>query len=109
MAAMDEADKVPVTVYLGVPSCGDAFTPSTRLVSRNDGSGWFLFDLGCIRTRSEIPRGLCGFAAKGGRGAVLSDRRAALDAVDAAPAETTRRPGRQLAEVPGRRGAPRAP
>ena len=28
---------------LGVPSCGGAFTPSTRLVSRNDGSGWFLF------------------------------------------------------------------
>ena len=23
---------------LGVPSCGGAFTPSTRLVSRNDGS-----------------------------------------------------------------------
>ena len=28
---------------LGVPSCAGAFTPSTRLVSRNDGSGWFLF------------------------------------------------------------------
>ena len=28
---------------LGVPSCGGAFTPSTRVVSRNDGSGWFLF------------------------------------------------------------------
>ena len=27
----------------GVPLCRDAFTPSTRLVSRNDGSGWFLF------------------------------------------------------------------
>ena len=27
----------------GVPSCGGAFTPSTRLVSRNDGGGWFLF------------------------------------------------------------------
>ena len=27
----------------GVPSCRDAFTPSTRLVSRNDGGGWFLF------------------------------------------------------------------
>ena len=25
---------------LGVPSCAGAFTPSTRLVSRNDGSGW---------------------------------------------------------------------
>ena len=28
---------------LGVPRCRGAFTPSTRLVSRNDGSGWFLF------------------------------------------------------------------
>ena len=28
---------------LGVPSCRDAFTSSIRLVSRNDGSGWFLF------------------------------------------------------------------
>ena len=28
---------------LGVPSCGGAFTPSTRLVSRNDGCGWSLF------------------------------------------------------------------
>ena len=28
---------------LGVPSCGGAFMPSTRIVSRNDGSGWFLF------------------------------------------------------------------
>ena len=27
----------------GVPSCGGAFTPSTRVVSRNDGSGWALF------------------------------------------------------------------
>ena len=27
----------------GVPLCGGAFTPSTRLVSRNDGSGWSLF------------------------------------------------------------------
>ena len=26
---------------LGVPSCGGAFTPSMRLVSRNDGSAWF--------------------------------------------------------------------
>ena len=32
---MEESD-------LGVPSCGGAFTPSTRLVSRNDGRGWFL-------------------------------------------------------------------
>ena len=28
---------------LGVPRCYGAFTPSTRLASRNDGSGWFLF------------------------------------------------------------------
>ena len=28
---------------LGVPLCRDAFTPSTRVVSRNDGSGWSLF------------------------------------------------------------------
>ena len=28
---------------LGVLKCRDAFTPSTRLVSRNDGSGWILF------------------------------------------------------------------
>ena len=27
----------------GVPLCRDAFTPSTRVVSRNDGSGWFIF------------------------------------------------------------------
>ena len=30
-------------VDLGVPRCCGAFTPSTRLVSRIDGSGWFLF------------------------------------------------------------------
>ena len=28
---------------LGVPSCGGAFTSFKRVVSRNDGSGWFLF------------------------------------------------------------------
>ena len=28
---------------LRVLKCRGAFTPSTRLVSRNDGSGWFLF------------------------------------------------------------------
>jgi len=27
----------------GVPSCGGAFTPSTRLVSIRGGDGWFLF------------------------------------------------------------------
>ena len=26
-----------------IPASRGAFTPSTRLVSRNDGSGWFLF------------------------------------------------------------------
>ncbi len=35
--------KGKVTVNLGVPSCRGAFTPSTRVVSRNDGRGWFLF------------------------------------------------------------------
>ena len=34
---------------LGVPRCRDAFTPSMRLVSRNDGGGWFLFDFEAIR------------------------------------------------------------
>ena len=29
--------------HLGVLRCGGAFTPSTRVVSRNDGSGWSLF------------------------------------------------------------------
>ena len=28
---------------LGVPSCSDAFTPSTRLVSIRRGRGWFIF------------------------------------------------------------------
>ena len=28
---------------LGVPSCGGAFTPSTRFVSRRAGGGWSLF------------------------------------------------------------------
>ena len=33
-----------VTLYdLGVTRCCGAFTPSTRVVSRNDGSGWSLF------------------------------------------------------------------
>jgi 3-oxoacyl-(acyl-carrier-protein) synthase len=30
-------------VSAGVPRCWGAFTPSMRLVSRNDGSGWSLF------------------------------------------------------------------
>ena len=29
--------------YLGVPSCRDAFTPSTRVVARRGGREWFLF------------------------------------------------------------------
>jgi hypothetical protein len=28
---------------LGVPRCCGAFTPSTRVVSRRGGRGWFLF------------------------------------------------------------------
>ena len=28
---------------LGVPSCGDAFTPSTRVVFERGGRGWSLF------------------------------------------------------------------
>ena len=34
-----------------VPRSSGGFTPSTRLVSRNHGGGWFLFDFECIRTR----------------------------------------------------------
>ena len=41
----DEATKADEDsgAYRGVLTCCGAFTPSTRLVSRNDGSGWFLF------------------------------------------------------------------
>ena len=39
---MDKVAEMPLS-DLGVPSCRDAFTPSTRVVSRNDGSGWSLF------------------------------------------------------------------
>ena len=35
--------KVDPKANPGVPSWRDAVTPSTRLVSRNDGSGWSLF------------------------------------------------------------------
>ena len=46
-ADINECDRdwfpLMMAVYLGVPLCRDAFTPSTRIVSRNDGSGWFLF------------------------------------------------------------------
>ena len=41
----EEQDKSPKSGKrrdLGVPLCRDAFTPSTRVVSRNDGSGWSL-------------------------------------------------------------------
>ena len=34
-------------VARGVPRCCGAFTPSTRVVSRNDGSGWFFFRFWC--------------------------------------------------------------
>ena len=34
----------------GVPSCGGAFTPSTRIVFRNDGRGWFVFEFEAVRT-----------------------------------------------------------
>ena len=30
--------------YLGVRRCSGGFTPSMRLVSRNDGSGWFFIE-----------------------------------------------------------------
>ena len=33
----------------GVPSCRGAFTPSTRVVSRNDGSGWSFFRFSMLR------------------------------------------------------------
>ena len=41
----DEATKADEDsgAYRGVLTCCGAFTPSTRVVSRNDGSGWFLF------------------------------------------------------------------
>ena len=41
----EEQDKSPKSGKrrdLGVPSCGGAFTSFKRVVSRNDGSGWFL-------------------------------------------------------------------
>ena len=46
-ADINECDRdwfpLMMAVYLGVPRCSGAFTPSARVVSRNDGSGWFLF------------------------------------------------------------------
>ena len=44
-ATLKDGTSVAVKVQydLGVPRCCGAFTPSTRVVSRNDGSGWFLF------------------------------------------------------------------
>ena len=46
-ADINECDRdwfpLMMAVYLGVPRCCGAFTPSTRVVSRNDGRGWFLF------------------------------------------------------------------
>ena len=43
-------------VNLGVPSCRDALTPSTRLVSIRRGRGWFLFRLRAISDHVERPR-----------------------------------------------------
>ena len=43
MNGSEEGGAPTEPVDLGVPRCGGAFTPSTRVVSRNDGSGWFLF------------------------------------------------------------------
>ena len=37
------APEVLLRYYFGVLRCCGAFTPSTRVVSRNDGRGWFLF------------------------------------------------------------------
>ena len=39
---MDKVAEMPLS-DLGVPSCGGAFTPSTRLVSIRRGRGWFPF------------------------------------------------------------------
>ena len=42
----EEQDKSPKSgkrCDLGAPLCIDAFTSFKRVVSRNDGSGWFLF------------------------------------------------------------------
>jgi len=47
----DGGDGEPVA--LGVPSCRGAFTPSTRVVSGNDGRGWFFFDFEAVRTVSS--------------------------------------------------------
>ena len=41
---------------LGVPSCRDAFTPSTRLVSIRRGRGWFIFRFRGHSDRVERPR-----------------------------------------------------
>ena len=55
---------------LGVPRCGGAFTPSTRVVSRRGGRGWFLFDSEAIRTASSDRD-----APRRARSAILPSRR----------------------------------
>ena len=38
----DQLVRIPAS-YLAVARCRGAFAPSTRVVSRNDGGGWFFF------------------------------------------------------------------
>ena len=57
MAAMDEADKVPVTVISRRPAVLRCLQPSTRLVSIRRGRGWSLFQ---FRGRSQVLTGFLG-------------------------------------------------
>ena len=54
-ATLNDGTRVAVKVQyvLGVPRCCGAFTPSTRVVSRNDGSGCFFSDFEAVRTESR--------------------------------------------------------
>ena len=45
---MDKVAEMPLC-DLGVPSCGGAFTSFKRVVSRNDGREWSLFDFEMLR------------------------------------------------------------